>query len=798
MTYHIVGAGISGLILAYELSKSGSDVRIYERLDQSGGLARTEIVDGYRIDCGPHLYHTNNEDIKSYWHGLPGIEFFEPHLYGANYKQGKIYEYPLSEDSMKAQFEPDQYQNIIDELGTLDKTKVTEALNYKEYVLALAGVQLTELFFDKYPKKLWGIDTEDLSAKFAPRRVEIRKQQSPFHAGHGKWAGVIDNGCGHMAEIIEGELQKLGTYIEYNRVLSAMSLSETKGVLDKSVDALKFTDGKDVNVSSSDTVIFTIPITAVCEFFGIEHALWYRCLKIAAHVINRKVDLPGDYDWLYFDDDKIFMHRLTLQDSFRDKTSIKGKSILSAEIAYSKGDTISEMDADEVIERNIDDLLKLGFVKKDEIILSHCIDAGEVYPGIYVGYEEELSRINAQLNAYNNIYMHGASATYEYADLQVLTAKSIDLAEVLLANDNQSISDLKKSKRIIPADEIRIGNHAIGGNNPCYIIAEIGLNHNGSIDLAKKLILAAKNGGASAAKIQTYKLGRLSKSVRTARYYEDLVDTQESLSDYLDRIIFDEGELRQLFDYAESLGITLFSTPFDLKSLNMLENLNCPAYKVSSMDLVNTPLIKAVAAKGKPIILSTGMSDLIEISSGVETVLKQNNPNLILLHCVSSYPCPPESANLKMIEKIRATFETITGYSDHTTGVDIALASVALGAHVVEKHFTIDRKMDGPDQNFSILQEELQQLSTSSIRIHQALQSQRYGIMPQELETAQNLKRSLFYGKKLKSGDVLTLEHIETKSPGIGLHPKFMDAIIGRKISCDVNADMPISWEDFE
>ena len=316
--------------------------------------------------------------------------------------------------------------------------------------------------------------------------------------------------------------------------------------------------------------------------------------------------------------------------------------------------------------------------------------------------------------------------------------------------------------------------------------------------MLKKLILAAKNSGASAAKIQTYKSGRVSKSVRTARYYEDLVDTQESLSDYLDRIIFDKDQLQELFDYAQALGITLFSTPFDLKSLDLLESLDCPAYKISSMDLVNIPLIAVVAAKGKPMIISTGMSDLTEISTAVETVLKQNNPNLIILHCVSSYPCPAESANLTMINKISSTFETVTGYSDHTTGVDIALASIPLGAQVIEKHFTLDRKMDGPDQNFSILPEELQQLSTSSIRIHQALKQQRFGITAQELETAQNLKRSLFFGRNMKSGDVVSLDDIEIKSPGIGLHPKFMDSILGRTIKSDIDADMPVSWDSFE
>ena len=186
------------------------------------------------------------------------------------------------------------------------------------------------------------------------------------------------------------------------------------------------------------------------------------------------------------------MHRLTLQDSFRNKTKLKDQTILSAEIAYSKGDYIDDMDDDEAIRRNIEDLEKIGLVKKEDLILSHCIDAGEVYPGIHVGYEEELNRINAQLNIYNNMYMHGAPATYEYADLQVLTAKSIDLSDILLAKDNQGLSNLKKSKQIIPADEIVIDGRPIGAQHPCYIIAEIGLNHNGSIELAKETYSSSK------------------------------------------------------------------------------------------------------------------------------------------------------------------------------------------------------------------------------------------------------------------------------------------------------------------
>ena len=193
---------------------------------------------------------------------------------------------------MKSQFGPAKYKSIIDELSTLDKTKVTEASNYNDYVLALAGTQLTDLFFDKYPKKLWGIDTKNLSAKFAPRRVEIRKNKAPFHAGNGKWAGVLDNGCGHMAEIIEGELLKLGTYIEYNKTLSGLSFTEIQGMMGKSIDVLEFADGQH-DLSKARHSNFTVPITAVCGFLNIEHDLGIAVLKLLAllSIVDLKVNM---------------------------------------------------------------------------------------------------------------------------------------------------------------------------------------------------------------------------------------------------------------------------------------------------------------------------------------------------------------------------------------------------------------------------------------------------------------------------------------------------------------------------
>lgn len=796
--FHIIGAGISGLVLAYELAKAGAQVHIYEKLSLPGGLARTEIINGKRIDCGPHLYHTNNEEIRDYWKRLPGINFLTPQLYGANYKNGKVYEYPLSEHSMKKQFSVEDYEAIIAELSAATKNQNANASNYKEFVEALAGPKLSKLFFEKYPQKLWGIPIEHLSAKFAPRRVQIRKEQMPFHAGGGKWAGVIDGGCGVMAEILEAELNKLGVYIDYRSELTNITIDEATGTSSQRVSGIELNHNRKVDINNSDTLVMTTPLTKVCELMGIDNQLWYRCLKIVAHVFNRKVSLIDNYDWLYFDSDELLMHRLTLQDSFRDNHRPRANSILSAEIAYSKGDKIHLMEDDEIIERNIQDLHHIGLIEKAEILSSNVIDAGEVYPGISVGYEAEVERVNKIIHDLSNLYMHGAPATFEYADLQVLTAKSLDLAKLLLAKENSSSFALRKHDRLLPSRKITIGSHQIGDGFPCFIIAEIGLNHNGDIKLAKQMIDAAHRAGASAVKFQTYKKGRVSKSVRSARYYEDLIDTQESLPDFLDRIIFESSQLQELFDYSKEVGIVMFSTAFDILSLKQLEELGCPAYKISSMDLANLPLIRAVAATGKPMIISTGMSNMTEMSTAVETTLTAGNPNLAVLHCVSSYPCPPQSANLPMINKIRQTFDTVTGYSDHTTGIDIAMASVALGASVIEKHFTLDRRMDGPDQNFSIVENELSQLVTSSRRINSAMIYQGYGIMPQELSTAQNLKRSIFYSRDIQAGALINEKDLEIKSPGVGIHPKFIDMLVGRKLERPVKNDMPAEWEDFE
>jgi N,N'-diacetyllegionaminate synthase len=360
---------------------------------------------------------------------------------------------------------------------------------------------------------------------------------------------------------------------------------------------------------------------------------------------------------------------------------------------------------------------------------------------------------------------------------------------------SKNTENLVKKNHTSPSKVFDICGIKVGDSEKCYIIAEIGLNHNGSVELAKKMIDEAVLAGVQAVKLQSYKKGRLSSKVRSARYYEELVDTQESIANLFDKISLNKNETKEVFEYAKGKGITIFSTPFDTESLDLLEEIDCPAYKISSMDIVNVPLIRRVAQTKKPIIISTGMSELSDIQNAVDAVLFENNTNIILLHCVSAYPCSAESANIKMINRLKSTFDCIVGYSDHTTGIDISLAAVAIGAHVIEKHYTFDKNMDGPDHNFSLVPVELSELVRSVSRIELSLHDYGYGILPSEMNTAQNFRRSLFFRIDMSRGQRITYDNIEIKSPGIGMHPKYLPLIINRKVACDVESDNPVLWE---
>lgn len=339
------------------------------------------------------------------------------------------------------------------------------------------------------------------------------------------------------------------------------------------------------------------------------------------------------------------------------------------------------------------------------------------------------------------------------------------------------------------------GRH-IGSNFPPYIIAEMSANHNGDISKAFRIIELAKQCGADAVKIQTY-------TADTITLKSDLPDFQINGGLWDGKTLHELYEWAHtpwdwhapLFDYAHKLGITIFSSPFDTTAVDLLESLNAPAYKIASFEAIDLPLIKYVASTGKPMIISTGMADASEIQEAIEAAYEGGCKELAILHCVSGYPAPAADYNLRTIPDMIQRFGLITGLSDHTLDNTTAITSVALGASIIEKHFTLDRKGGGPDDSFSLEPAELTNLCNDTKTAWQALGDIDYGRKSSEVGNIK-FRRSLYFVKSLRAGDVVTPDAVRSVRPGYGAAPKYLSQIIGKTIMRDVQENTPVLTSD--
>lgn len=342
---------------------------------------------------------------------------------------------------------------------------------------------------------------------------------------------------------------------------------------------------------------------------------------------------------------------------------------------------------------------------------------------------------------------------------------------------------------------IKINDRLISKEHPPYIIAEISANHNGNLQNALKLIELSAEAGADAVKIQTYRPNTITLNGDTSDFL--ITDGQwkgRTLWDLYDWAHTPWEWHARLFSHAKDVGITLFSSPFDPSAVVLLEELGTPAYKVASFEIVDLPLIRCIASKHKPMIISTGMASLDEIEQAVEAVQEEGCVDLVLLHCVSGYPAPAEEYNLKTLSDIATRFNTVVGLSDHTLDNSVAIASVALGAAVIEKHVTLDRLGGGPDDSFSLEPAELEDLCKGTRKAWEALGKIDYSRKSSELENVK-FRRSLYFVKDLKSGDVVTEDAIRSVRPGYGLAPKWHPSIIGKKVNLDIKKYTPVSFD---
>jgi pseudaminic acid synthase len=347
-------------------------------------------------------------------------------------------------------------------------------------------------------------------------------------------------------------------------------------------------------------------------------------------------------------------------------------------------------------------------------------------------------------------------------------------------------------------NKIAIDGRNIGPAFLPYVIAEMSANHNGSIENAFKIIEAAKAAGADAVKMQTYRPDTITLKCDSAdfRIQGGLWDGRTLYDLYLEAHTPWDWH-KPLFEHAHKMGITIFSSPFDNTAIDLLEDLNAPAYKIASFEAVDLPLIKYAASTGKPIIISTGLADVQEIQEAIEAAREGGCKQLAILHCVSGYPAPAEDYNLRTIPDMIQRFGLVTGLSDHTLDNSTAITSLAMGASIIEKHFTLDRSGGGPDDSFSLEPAELAALCQGARTAWSALGRVDYGRKSSEQGNVK-FRRSLYFVKDMKAGDVLSPDCVRSVRPGFGLAPKHFESLMGKRLRTDAKANTPARWGSFE
>ncbi|MCM1987216.1 pseudaminic acid synthase [Methanococcoides seepicolus] len=344
--------------------------------------------------------------------------------------------------------------------------------------------------------------------------------------------------------------------------------------------------------------------------------------------------------------------------------------------------------------------------------------------------------------------------------------------------------------------EIKIGNKTIGNNNSVFIIAELSANHLQNFDLAVDTIKAMKEAGADAVKIQTYTPDTIT------------IDSDNEYFQIKQGTLWDGKTLYQLYqeaytpwdwqpklkEIAEDLGLIFFSSPFDRTSVDFLEDMDVPAYKVASFEITDIPLIEYIASKGKPIIISTGIATLSDIEEVINACKRVGNHQIALLKCTSAYPAPLEEMNLNTIPNLKETFKTVTGLSDHTLGTSATIASVALGAKIVEKHFILDRNLGGPDAAFSLEPEEFKSMVIAVREVENALGNVNYELT-EKIKKSREFSRSLFAVEDIKAGDQFTEMNVRSIRPGFGLHPRYLSKILRKQARKDIERGTPLDWD---
>jgi sialic acid synthase SpsE/protoporphyrinogen oxidase len=786
----ILGAGPAGLVCGWRLAKNGWNVEIYEKQPIVGGMCRTWKWHDFLVDTGPHIFHTPDSDLIKLWENefsdlfLKG-EYWCKNVKGKNFDE--YWDYPLSWESI-SKYPSTLKTKIITELDERNLDDKARAKSFKDYVSAEVGPTLCEMFFNKYPKKIWGISTDKMTPDWAPKRIEFRNKISSFWDK--QWNAVGKFGTGCIYEKIADKIRSLEGNIHLNSSVTNINYDSNR------INNFTINNDKIIPISKDNIIISTLPINMLSHFLGKKINLEFRGICSVFLAYNKEYILPENLHWLYYDSEDVIFNRVTESKRLSKFTCPDDKTYLTAEITYTKGDNIDTMNEKELMSLVSDQVSMVNLADKKILFDISLNKEPYVYPLQFVGYQEELAKCKSHVSKFEQLYTLGTGGDYNYSDSQVIFHKAFDTVSVICDEDSNSTQVLRKSPSQKFNSTIDINNRLVGNSNRTYIIAEAGLNHNGSMKLAKELIVQAKLAGCDAVKFQSFKASnRVSKKVKSVKYAETILGQEETIFEMFDRLALNTSDQEKLFEFARSKNIELFSTPFDIDSANFLESMNVQVYKIASMDLVNLELIEHVALKGKPIIISTGMSSIAQVDEAVQTVMDTGNNNLMLLHCNSSYPADPEEMNLNVIKTLKSAFSVPVGLSDHTFGLSVSNIAMVLGANLIERHFTLDRTLDGPDHILSSEPAEMRQLVDDTHSLPKMLGDGVKRIQPSEYNTINTQRKSIYTAKDIKKGTIITKEMITVKGPGGGLLPKYTKILIGKTATKDIESDCPITWD---
>lgn len=346
---------------------------------------------------------------------------------------------------------------------------------------------------------------------------------------------------------------------------------------------------------------------------------------------------------------------------------------------------------------------------------------------------------------------------------------------------------------------MEIGNIAIGRDNPVFIIAELSANHNGSLETAIETIKAAKRTGANAIKLQTYTPDTMTIDSNDSDFMlsQGTIWDGKKLYDLYKEAYTPWEWHEKLFKVAEDEGLICFSSPFDKTAVDLLEELNAPAYKIASFEITDIPLIELVASKGKPVIISTGIAEKEDIELALDACQRMGNENIALLKCTSSYPAPIEEANMIMVKDLANRYDVISGLSDHTMGNTVPIVATCFGAKIIEKHFILDKSVGGPDASFSMDEQEFSEMVRAVREAEKAIGEVSYSLTDKQ-KKGREFSRSLYVVEDIKEGDSVTEENVRPIRPGYGLHPKYYSQVIGKKVRTNLQKGTRLSFEDLE